>query len=84
MASSRSNQLPNNNIQRIVTAPPERFLPRAKLILEAESVQIPEDKLLGALQAVYANEDDNRAYYRALDTLIYKSRQRPRHAPCSA
>ena len=59
----------------IVTAPPERFLPRAKLILEAESVQIPEDKLLGALQAVYANEDDNRAYYRALDTLIYKSRQ---------
>lgn len=59
----------------IVTAPPERFLPRAKLILEAESVQIPEEKLLGALQAVYANEDDNRAYYRALDTLIYKSRQ---------
>jgi len=51
MASSRSNQLPNNNIQRIVTAPPERFLPRAKLILEAESVQIPEDKLLGALHA---------------------------------
>jgi DNA polymerase III delta prime subunit len=59
----------------IVTAPPERFLPRAKLILEAEGVHIPESKLLPVLQAVYANENDNRAYYRALDTLIYKGRQ---------
>ena len=59
----------------IVTAPPDRFLPRAKQILEAEGVYVPEDKLLSALEAIYESENDNRAYYRALDTLIYKSRQ---------
>lgn len=59
----------------LVTAPPDRFLARAKQILAAEGTYVPEDKLLSALELLYANENDNRAYYRALDTMIYKNRQ---------
>lgn len=60
---------------QLVTAPPELFFPRAKMILEAEGVQTPDSKLMSALKSVYASENDNRAYYRTLDALIYRQRQ---------
>jgi DNA polymerase III delta prime subunit len=59
----------------MVTAPPDRFFPRAKQILRAEGVFVPEDQLLWALKSMYESKNDNRAYYRALDTLIYTYRQ---------
>ena len=54
----------------------EQFLPRAEHILEAEGVRIPRDLLEKILEDVYVNYPDNREYYKTLDRLIFKAKQR--------
>lgn len=55
---------------------PQMFLPRAKYILNAEGVEIPDNALLNALSATQAIRQDNRLYYGALDEIIYKANHR--------
>jgi len=57
-------------VVEVSPAPPKRFFPRAKAILHAEDVEIDDQMLMKALEAVYENDHDNRAYYRALDEII--------------
>ena len=54
----------------IQSAPPDRFLPRAKHILNSEGLYLDDLILLDLLESVYNERSDNRAYYQALDRVI--------------
>ncbi len=49
---------------------PERFLPRAEMIIAAEGFQINQSALLALLEVAYENEKDNRKYYKKIDELL--------------
>ena len=52
---------------------PRVFLPRAKLIIEAEGYSVDDDVLLSALEAVYEAKPDNRFYYQKIDEMLRKA-----------
>ena len=49
---------------------PERFLRLAQTILRKEGILLEDSIVLDALQAVYSNDHDNRAYYKMIDEII--------------
>jgi DNA polymerase III delta prime subunit len=49
---------------------PEVFFPFAKKIMEKEGVEISDEALLEALEAVYEEKPDNRRYYQEIDRLF--------------
>jgi DNA polymerase III delta prime subunit len=49
---------------------PERFLGRAQTILKKEGILLDDSIVLEALDAVYSNDHDNRAYYKMIDEII--------------
>jgi DNA polymerase III delta prime subunit len=57
-------------VVEVLPAPPERFFPHAKYILQSEGVDLDDSVLRDVLETVYENDYDNRAYYRALDEII--------------
>ncbi len=69
-----------SEVLRIDPLTAEQFLPRAEHILEAEGVRIPRDLLGQILEDVYVNYRDNREYYKTLDRLIFKAKQRNKAA----
>jgi replication-associated recombination protein RarA len=57
-------------VVEVLPVPPDRFFPRAQYILRGEGVDLDDSVLRDVLDAVYKNDCDNRAYYKALDEII--------------
>jgi len=54
----------------VCPVPPDRFLKRAQAILKSEGVALEDAIVMEALEAVYSNGPDNRAYYKVIDEII--------------
>ena len=63
-----------SKVLEVLPAPPEKFFPRAKLVIQSEGFVPDEPTLLRSLQATYLAKGDNRHYYRDLDTMIESMR----------
>ncbi len=55
---------------------PEAFLPWALHILESEGIEAPPDAILDILLATHKRSQSLRAYYEAIDLLIYRANRR--------
>jgi replication-associated recombination protein RarA len=58
-------------VVEVPPVPPDRFNSLARKILESEGLSIGDGALDELLQHVYEAHQDNRAYYRALDEVVY-------------
>lgn len=58
-------------VVEVLPVPPDRFISFAQEILSSEGLTLEDRDLFNVLEHVYAVHHDNRAYYRALDELIY-------------
>jgi replication-associated recombination protein RarA len=58
-------------VVEVPPVPPDRFNSLARKILESEGLSIGDGALDELLQNVYEAHQDNRAYYRALDEVVY-------------
>lgn len=54
--------------------PPEHFFNRAKWILKQEGVELDDSVLMNVLDAVHEKTTDIREYYKALDKIIYRTK----------
>lgn len=54
--------------------PPEHFFNRAKWILKHEGVELEDSVLMNVLDAVHEKTADIREYYKALDKIIYRTK----------
>ena len=58
-------------VVEVPPVPPERFKCFARQLLESEGLSLEDKALDDLLNNVYEVHQDNRAYYRALDEVIY-------------
>jgi len=61
-------------VVEVPPAPPDRFLNHAQKILRSEGVAIEDASVFEMLESIYELHRDNRAYYKALDEIIYSAR----------
>lgn len=58
----------------VPTIPPERFLARAQYILRTEGLSCPDSAVIDLLKNAYERYCDNRKYFEALDTLLFRAK----------
>lgn len=65
--------LDRSTVVHVPPASPEAFLPRALHILKSEGIEAPPDAILNILIATHKRSRSLRAYYEAIDLLIYRA-----------